>query len=282
MAAGILSFRIGLIATALTIGGWSAAQGQLVYRADAQVASRYLWRGMRRTDRSVFQSDVALGFQRGLHSLTAGAWLNSELHNARPGGVSDRPVGHWGPSETDLWLQYSGGAGHLRWSAGAIEYRLTTPGADPRATEVYGEVLSESGRWIPRIGLWHRTGRSGATYLETGFSFLHFVNPFTGPYATWTTTALAGLQLTQRNTMVPADWLPAPAGKGLTHVGLSSIIRLSKSIGPVAGFVSFGLYLQASRDSVLRLRSSSAATNRLLHLWAPVEFGVSIPLRRPE
>ena len=249
------------------------APSQLVYRADVQASSTYLWRGVNRANGFVLQSDLSIGWRSGRHSLAVGAWANSALTH------DDHPE----PTELDFWAQYAGGVNRVRWSAGALRYHFNRSNAAD-ATDIYGQAFVTVGRLIPRLGIWTRASGGSGTYLEPSISFIHLLNPFEGPAFSWLSTLVAGIQTGNDGNIAPLnEQFVTTTGRGLTYVAVSTSARLNILIGLGSVFLSLAPRGQLSLDTLLRNRtgpSNESQRGPVFKFWLPLEVGITIPLRR--
>src|SRR6266576_4176026 len=111
--------RSCFVLAALTLVRPAAAQ--LRPGADALLATRYLWRGVERTNGFVLQPDLYVAYGRPeVGWITAGIWGNVELESPAAADLSDRPVDGAGLGERDAWLQVTrtlaGVDGTLGWA----------------------------------------------------------------------------------------------------------------------------------------------------------------------
>jgi hypothetical protein len=256
-------------------------RASLLYRVDLYAATRERWRGIRRNATPVAEVDGLVGAQwRGL-SVTAGAWAMLEI-----GGTGDEvlPELHAGdrvPSQWTGWVQGALRYRQLTLTTGVTRDWYVRGGRDPRVTEVFATARAQVGRWMPSIAFWQAVDGAGGGYLEPALSVGHFVNPFTGPAASWITTVRGGFQIGHRDPEGGAS-VPGPEGTGLTHVAVGTQVRLAFNITrQVVLVASTGPEVQINRDpATKRHRDGSSAGS--LRVWWPLQAGFSWPLRRPE
>src|SRR5688572_4934998 len=128
----------------------------------------------------------------------------------------------------------------------------------PSVTEVYGLSQIHFNRFAASLGIWHALQGAEATYFEPSIAFHHFINPFSGPAISWTTTATAGIQAGHR------------------HAALTSAVRLAVNVGPAALVFAMSPVIQVSRDP------ATYGNGNDVRFWWPFQAGISWPLRRPE
>jgi hypothetical protein len=242
-------------------------------RADVFVSSRYHWRGIRRSDAPVLHADAAGGVRLGQFSLTAGGWTGLELREADGQGHSDLRPGHWGLAEWDVWGQAAARLGPAILALGVLRSTYLRQSDHPAATEVYGSGRMHFNRFAASLGVWHGVRGAQGTYVEPSIAFHHFINPFSGPAVSWTTTAAAGVQIGRRS---PVPGTPGATGTGLTHAALTSVVRLAVNVGPAAVVFAMSPVIQVSRDPATYGNGSD------IRFWWPFQAGISWPLRRPE
>ena len=272
----------GICALALTaIAAGTAAYAQApppparaaLVRADVFVASRHHWRGIRRSDGLVLHADAAGGVRLGRFSLTTGGWAGLELQEADGQRHSDLRSGHWGLAEWDGWTQGAARMGPAILAMGVLRSTYLRQPEHPSVTEVYGLSQIHFNRFAASLGIWHALQGAEGTYFEPSIAFHHFINPFSGPAISWTTTATAGIQAGHRH---PAPGIPGATGTGLTHAALTSAVRLAVNVGPAALVFAMSPVIQVSRDP------ATYGNGNDVRFWWPFQAGISWPLRRPE
>ncbi len=106
--------------------------------ADVQLASRYMWRGITRSQVWVAQPALSLTSPEVClesHSLcgnvSGGAWANGQMQGAWPDELGDLAVRKRGFSEVDLWAEGAVRSEGLEFAAGGVRYLY--PASDPGA-----------------------------------------------------------------------------------------------------------------------------------------------------
>ena len=268
---------LALCAIAASTAGYAQAPPpparSALLRADVFVSSRHHWRGIRRSDAPVLHADAAGGLRLGRFSLTAGGWTGLELQEADGRRHSDLRSGHWGLAEWDGWGQGAARLGPAILAMGVLRSTYLRQPEHPSVTEVYGWGQIHFNRLAVSLGVWHAVRGAEGTYVEPSIAFHHFINPFSGPAISWTTTATAGVQAGRRH---PAPGIPGATGTGLTHAALTSAVRLAVNVGPAALVFAMSPVIQVSRDPATYGNESD------IRFWWPFQAGISWPLRRPE
>lgn len=282
------------LVTALALGGGipplgtpAAAQAVLhdpawlLRRADLYMSTRERWRGIRRNALPWVQGDLVLGLRSGGLSLSAGAW--GALETGRT-GTEPRPdlrAGALGPTMATAWVQATAAKRGFTLSFGGLRDWFRRPGRDPAVGEIYAAARFQRDRWSTAASVWRAVSGAHGTYVEPSAAFHHFVNPFTGPVASWSSTVRAGIQVGARNPAGGAS-VPGPAGTGLTHLALGTTLRGALPLGwDVALVLSTGPELQYRRDPAAR-RRRDGSRGAAVGLWWPLQVGLSYPVRRPE
>jgi hypothetical protein len=239
------------------------------------------WRGIRQNAHPVAELDALVGLEGGGVSFTAGGWTTLETKSTRNEPRPDLRAGPARFSDWSAWGQLAGRRGASSVSTGVIRDWYARPGSNPAVTEVYGAARLQTGRWSHSIALWQAVSGADGLYVEPAVAFHHFVNPFTGPAVSLTTTLRAGIQAGKRNPD-GGPKVPGPQETGLTHVALGTTLRLGFNLtGPVALVLVTTPELQANRDPATKLRRDGSSTG-WLRFWWPLQLGLSCPLRRPE
>lgn len=242
---------------------------------DALLATRYVWRGVERTNGLVLQPDAYLAVALGGQGwITAGGWGNLQLERSGPTDLSDRADGKRGFGELDAWLQVTRRTlGFLDATAGWVGYfhraSLTAgPGLRYDTHEVYAEIQARSAYLSPRLAVWWDVSRVRGAYLETSID-VPVMGAFRGKQF-WAIylTATAGLNADQGpdpdRPLDPVNF----AEKGVTHLDLGAAFH-ARGGALVEG------HLQFNRDPYTkRHRRGTEDDDHLVTLWAGVSFGL--------
>jgi hypothetical protein len=254
---------------------------EVIGRADAYSTPLDRWRGIRRNAHPVFDADGMLGLRRASVLAAAGVWGSFDFGDTSAEPRPDLQFDSPGLIQLSLWGSLAHRTGPLVASAGIIRDWYLRPTQRAGVTEAFARARLQRGRWMSSLSIWNVIDGASGTYLEPLVSFYHFVNPFTGPAITWTTSLRAGLQLGERHPDAGAA-VPGPEGTGLTHVALGTKTDWRFNLGWQAALVmTVGAELQLSRDPAAR-RQRDGTEGGVASLWFPIQIGVSCPLRRPE
>ena len=251
---------------------------ELVGRADAFLTSGYYWRGIRRSAGPLFQLDGAGGMALGEVAVTGGIWMTLDPRPAGPERFSDLAPGVDALSEYDAWGQLSWQTRRVTLAGGVLRSQFARLGKDPRVTELFGQARLQVGRVSAALSGWGAVEGANGLYLEPAATFYHLVWPFAGPAVTWATTLRGGIQAGHRQEILSPP-VPGPEGTGLTHVSLSSAVRIGIPVKQLAIVLSVAPELQYRRDAAVRRRPDGLPGKRL-KFWLPTQLGVSFPLRR--
>ena len=122
--------KLGLTLAMIMSVGFAAIPAQAgdsVVAGDIGIYSQYMWRGMQASAGTSVQGDYGLDIGGG---LSANVWFAAPLGNTATGGNQ---------TEFDYTIDYSGEAGGMSYSVGAIAYTYLNAAAG-NATEVYAGV----------------------------------------------------------------------------------------------------------------------------------------------
>ncbi len=249
------------------------ARAQKELGVDVQVASRYQWRGITRSQVAVVQpsvvatsSAVCVGSAAPCLSISAGGWTNWQIARAFGTDLSDLAPGRRGLSEVDLWAE-----GAARWASidlagGVVSYfYLPTDSAALRTsadntTEVYARLrLPRVPVVKPSLVAWVDVDHVKGTFVEA--------------------SAVAGLNLLP--ALMNLD-LGLAAGASLGQEGFNSAHRgvtyAELSVGPSVLLGAFRIaldgHLQASFDDLTRRAERPPAPDqRSLVFWVGFSGG---------
>ena len=130
--------KLGLTLAMIMSAGFAAMPAQAgdsAVAGDIGVYSQYMWRGMQASAGTSVQGDYGLDIGGG---LSANVWFAAPLGNVAPANKQGANVGG-NKTEFDYTVDYSGEAGGVSYSVGAIAYTYLN-GAAGNATEVYAGV----------------------------------------------------------------------------------------------------------------------------------------------
>jgi len=123
--------KLGLTLAMIMSAGFAAAipaqASDSAVAGDIGIYSQYMWRGMQASAGTSVQGDYGIDISGG---LSANVWFAAPLGNTVTGGNT---------TEFDYTLDYSGEAGGVSYSVGAIAYTYLNAAAG-NATEVYAGV----------------------------------------------------------------------------------------------------------------------------------------------
>ncbi len=168
-AAARLARRVGALTLLALALAAPAARAQLSASADFQTASRYMWRGITRSETWVAQPAL----QASVIGLSAGVWSNWQVVGAWPDQISDLAPRHRGFSEVDLWAEAAEHNELADIAAGIVRYMY--PASDSLAlrthadntTELYAHLRLPRFPWIkPSLAAWVDVDHGRGAYFE--------------------------------------------------------------------------------------------------------------------
>jgi hypothetical protein len=216
--------RPGRILVALALlADVSAAQVRA--GADAELATRYVWRGVSRTERAVVQVQGYGYLPQGRGGWMAGAWAGFEPWSPEAGAPTVSGLDGSALHEWDAWVQRDFIGGGLSASIGAIGYFFSGDAAsggrsDSLSTaELYLRVSQFEGirLVVPTLVLAWDVWRVDGGYLELQLHRRVPVLPV-GPLRTLELGATTGFSLGQRRTSDAEGYFDR---NSFTHVDLS-------------------------------------------------------------
>lgn len=271
--------RRGLLLVALALQTPSAwAQPSL--GVDVQVADRYMWRGITRSQTWVAQPSILGSWffpcletsMLGV-SVSAGAWANWQIARAGASELSDLAPGRRGISEVDLWLE---GAAHhdlFDFAAGVVRYiyPATDSGAlrtrTDNTTELYARLRLPRVPWVkPSLVTWVDVARVKGVYIEASATTGLKLFP-TG--ANLDVGATAGLSLGQERMVTRPFQGFNSERPGLTYLEL--VLGPSVGLGPVR--IAVDWHPQWSFDDLTRRASRTPGLTRVFFHWWTVSAG---------
>ena len=247
IAAGLMAFVLATpLAAQLGVGG------------DVTMPSRYVWRGVTRSQALVVQPALFLATGGARDSLRAGLWTSWDLSTTRADQLSDRGPGQDGRTEANVWVMYQREEGTTTLAAGAIGYRFRHDGPVARrsdrwnTTELYGSVQARGFRFAPRLDAWWDVDRVRGWYFEASAGVPVLGNIEGVPFWAVYLRALAGYSAGQERNRGRPEELAYFANSGLTHVLLSVSSNLAIP----------GIKVESLRDRVTLVLDFNTQINR--------------------
>jgi len=246
-AAGLMAFVLAApLAAQLGVGG------------DVTMPSRYVWRGVTRSQAVVVQPALFLATGGARDSLRAGLWTSWDLSTTRADQLSDRGPGQDGRTEANVWVMYQREQGTTTLAAGAIGYRFRHDGPVARrsdrwnTTELYGSVQARGFRFAPRLDAWWDVDRVRGWYFEASAGVPVLGNIEGVPFWAVYLRALAGYSAGQERNRRRPEELAYFASSGLTHV----LFSVSSN------FAIPGIKVESLRDRVTLMLDFNTQINR--------------------
>ena len=265
---------------ALTFAGPAAAQ--LRPGADALLATRYLWRGVERTNGLVLQPDLYLAY--GLPEvgwITGGIWGNLELESPGATDFSDRPGGGAGLGERDAWIQVTRTLAGVDCTAGWVGYfrraSLTPAGAPARydTHEVYASVQARSAYLSPGLSAWYDVAQVRGLYLEASVN-VPIMGAFRGKrfwaiYLTATAGLNAGQGPDHDRPLAPVNF----AETGVTYLDVGAAVTIRGPWSDRWATTQLETHLQLNRDPYTKRHGLAPGDDdHLATLWLGLSMGV--------
>ena len=273
-----------------TISTSTPLAAQLGIGGDLTVPSRYVWRGVTRSQAVILQPSLFLATGGSRDSLRAGVWTSWDVTGTRADQLSDRGRGRRWLTETNLWIQYQREQGATSLAVGAIGYRFRDDGALARrserwnTTELYASVQARGLRVAPRLDAWWDVDALRGWYLEASASVPVLGNIEGSPFWAIYLRAVAGYSAGQERNRGRPEELAYFASPGLTHVLLSAStnfaipgVRFTSFSNKVA--LMFDVNAQINRDRATKITdAASPPTEKRVKAW--VTFIASVPAAR--
>lgn len=139
------------------------AKAHLDLEVSADLASKYVWRGINLVNAPVFQPSVSLE----LRGLKLTMWGSCELTNWNAPNYPRAPAGRF--TEFDSTAQYSGKFGDAGWSLGIIDYQFPGTGSK-RYEECFGSFGFDSAWGSPSLTLYRGNNRFSGIYATLAMS----------------------------------------------------------------------------------------------------------------
>jgi hypothetical protein len=257
------------------------ARAQWSVGADVQSATRYMWRGITRSQvwvaqpaLSVTSPEVCLESHSLCGNVSAGAWANEQMQGAWPDELGDLAVRKRGFSEVDLWAEGAVRSEGLEFAAGGVRYLY--PASDPGAlwthadntTEMYARVRLPRFPWVkPSVVAWLDVDHVKGAYVEASvIGGLKLV-----PMVVETNLdlgATAGVNLGQERSLALAQLIKSKR-LGLTYLEL--VLGPSGRAGPWR--LALDLHSQWGFDDLTRLASRTGDASRRFFMWFTASVG---------
>jgi hypothetical protein len=210
--------------------------------ADVAFSTKYVWRGITRTDDAAIQPDIYVAVSPGNGLLTAGWWANL-------GGASD----------FDLWAEYSARFQPLDGALGWVRYSLeraqgnSANNGELITNEIYARLQLTSVPLHPKVSVWYDVDKVKGAYFEGSLDLRIPLLPLRlGPMRSIHLTGLAGWSAGQE------------VNDTLTHLDFSLwssfFVAEYWSITPV-------LHFQINEDPITKRTGDDPAGNSDTKLW---------------
>lgn len=168
--------------------GQDAPRVQYVVSSDVVLASRFMWRGLTRSNHWVVQPDlyatvgkqgwVSTALDVSLVAISTGVWANVELMSSAPGDLSDLGAGQRGLSEVNPWVQFTMEQYGQEFTAGFTSYfylgdasRPASRNSEANTSEFYAAWRVVDEIVEPTFGWWFDPFYTMGSYVETGLLF---------------------------------------------------------------------------------------------------------------
>ena len=246
----------------LASGSTAPASAQVFTGVDATLASSYVWRGVTRVNHWVLQPEVYVGLGLGGGFLSAGAWANAELHQARAGDLSDLGPGGSGWGEISYWASFNGRQGVADFSVAFLRYTYRGTGSGLSRTsaantsEIYASMRFSSRFLAPKLSGYFDIGRVKGTYIEASGTIPMLGNPLGVPFWALYMEGVIGYCLGQE--VNPGEFANF-ANDGFTHFDLALSGNLTPRLVGAPTTVHLEGHVQFNSDNFTR-RTSSAGT----------------------
>jgi hypothetical protein len=286
----VTSLTILLLASgaALPAMAQDTERARVFYGMDVDLANRYVWRGITRTNGWTLQPQVQGGVALAHGWLSGGVWATDELGNSSFDEASDFRPGVHGIGESNYWLQYShsimGIDGALGWMGYDFNGRI--PGTSlPRknTSELYTRLQLTRVRLAPTISLWQDIGPVKGAYLEGSITVPILANPLRTPFAALYLSLSGGASLGQarnpRDTTEAYNFLR----NGFTSADLALGTRIVYST-PLGAFrARLEAHEQFSRDELARhVRRELGDRPHKGRFWVSMQLGWSLTSPTPD
>lgn len=231
-----------------------AAQSSWHAHVDLIAVHDYRWRGIKRASGWNAQLEGMARFGSRTTGLTVGAWNNFELGTHKNGALSDLRPGHWGTSETNLWIEGAHTFPCADVAAGFIWYEYKGRAGAIDTKEVYArfrEHGQNSRRISAEASIWYDVGERGSGYVEAGLTAPALALPLRGLGLLAYGAATAGFAIGEPEDR-PALASTTFARKGFTSADLSIGLRLDGEESAGGLLLRVAGHLQYARDEATR------------------------------
>lgn len=230
------------------------SHGQIHVGADVAFSTKYVWRGITRTDDAAIQPDIYVAASPGNGFLTAGWWANL-------GGASD----------FELWAEYSARFQPLDGALGWVRYSFErAPGNSGNngeliTNEIYARLQLTSVPLHPKVSVWYDVDKVKGAYVEGSLDLRIPLLPLRlGPMRSIHLSGLAAWSAGQEVKDAGPSEAAHFAESGLTHLDFSlwSSFFLAEfwSITPV-------LHFQINEDTITKLTGGNPAESSATKFW---------------
>ena len=193
-------------------------------RADAVGVTKYVWRGITRSQSPTLQAHGALAIRSGAFRVATGAFASLEPFRADPGDRTLVGLGSRGLGEADFWGEASVAVGPTEVAAGLLRYtfhgdpQLGGLGSTANTTELFVRLDARGVSFAPAVTAWVDLEDVRGTYLELRSSAPVIAVPYR-PYFFLALDAELGLSLGQNRNPTTGQRAHFH-GNGPTHVQL--------------------------------------------------------------
>jgi hypothetical protein len=164
----------GLVAAIAVAAAPLPAQGPppVYLRADAEVTSKYVWRGITRSQFPTMQAHGLIAVQAGRIRLAGGAFASYEPFRAGQGERTLAGIGERGVGEADYWGEVSLVSREVEVAAGLIRYTfhgdaaLLGRSSAANTTELFARLDARGVSFSPSLTAWVDLEDVRGTYLE--------------------------------------------------------------------------------------------------------------------
>lgn len=258
------------------------AAAQIGVSGDVSIPSRYVWRGLTRSQVLLVQPSIYLSGGGVRDSLRLGAWTSIELTRPGRSQLSDLGRGETGLAETNYWIHFQREQENTSLAVGLNWYRFRgdqpTAGRsrDWNTMEVYGSVHFRGVFLAPRIEAWYDVERVRGGYLEGSISLPLLGNIEGTPPWAIQLSQTAGFSAGQEADPDEPGELAYFSENGLTHL----VTTLSTSLDFPSlwqGHIVVDANVQLNLDDRTK-RTSAEESDHRAQVW--FAFAVLLPVLR--
>ncbi len=265
-------------------------RAQLVVGADNTLTSKYVWRGLTRSNDWVWQPNAYAAASIWKGFLTVEYWNNWQLGRTDATELSGAGLGESGRTESNLSVMYRFYSNPVVLGLGWVDYRFfgntaaSGRGSEHNSGEVFGSLeLRPVHFFAPKVSVWYDYREVKGAYLETTASF-RFPVSSVGVEASIYLDGVAGFAV--RMDPAPGE-LSHFDDNGLTHIAVSPtfVAELHTMLArllhvrsfPSVAFLFEPLRFQYNIDT--RTRQTSAAlsniNDRVTWHWLTVTISIA-------